>query len=71
MPQSPHIDADRTPGARRRLPTLTLTRPRCPRCKGIDLKKYRSVRDQGDGTALAWIECLRRGCGHRFRLLME
>jgi hypothetical protein len=69
MPQVPHIDSDRS--SRQRLNTLKLTRPRCPRCNGIDLRKYRSVRDQGDGSALAWVVCTRRGCGHRFRLLME
>jgi hypothetical protein len=69
MPQLPHIDGDRS--SRQRLPTVALKRPRCPRCKSIELKKYRSVRDQGDGTALSWVECMNRGCGHRFRLLME
>ena len=69
MSQVPHIDSDRT--SRPRLSTVTLTRPRCPRCHGIALRKYRSIRDQGDGSALAWVECLARGCKHRFRLLME
>jgi hypothetical protein len=69
MPQLPHIDSDRS--SRQRLNTLTLTRPRCPVCKGIALRKYRSLRDQGDGSALSWVECMARGCKHRFRLLME
>jgi len=59
----------RAPRMRERLPTVTLTRPRCPRCNAITLHKFRSIRDQGDGTALAWMRCL--GCSHRFRLLLE
>jgi hypothetical protein len=69
MSHAPPFDSDRS--SRQRLNTVTLTRPRCPRCNGIALKKYRSLRDQGDGTALAWVQCLARGCQHRFRLLME
>ena len=52
-----------------RLPTITKPRPRCPHCSGIALKKYRSLRDQGDGSALAWVRCT--NCNVRFRLLME
>jgi len=52
-----------------RLPLITLTRPRCPHCGGIALKKYRSLRDQGDGTSMAWIRCT--NCDVRFKVLME
>ena len=37
---------------RRVLETITVERPRCPRCGGVLLRKYRSIRDQGDGSAL-------------------
>ena len=56
---------------RRRLATIVVERPRCPRCNGIDLRKYRSVRDQGDGSALWWVRCGADGCGYRFRVLLE
>jgi hypothetical protein len=52
-----------------RLRTLTLPRPRCPRCGHALLKKYRSLRDQGDGTSLSWVRCLK--CAERFRVLLE
>lgn len=54
-----------------RLPTIALPRPRCPRCGGVRLKKFRSVRDQGDGTALWWVVCSNGVCSHRFRVLLE
>jgi len=44
-------------GRKPRLETITLPRPRCPRCGGIRLMKYRSIRDQGDGTSLSWMRC--------------
>ncbi len=59
-PESPH-----------RLSTVTYPRPRCSHCGHVHLRKYRSVRDQGDGTALAWVRCLNDRCQHRFRLLLE
>ena len=59
------------PGSPHRLSTVTYPRPRCPRCGHVHLRKYRSLRDQGDGTALAWVRCLNDTCGHRFRLLLE
>jgi DNA-directed RNA polymerase subunit M/transcription elongation factor TFIIS len=52
----------------RRLTTVTVERPRCPACGGAKLHKYRSIRDQGDGSALWWVRC---SCGHRFRVLLE
>ena len=55
----------------RRLATVTVERPRCPRCHGARLRKYRSVRDQGDGSTLSWVRCLDEHCGHRFRLVQE
>ena len=56
---------------RRVLETVTVERPRCPRCGGVRLRKYRSVRDQGDGSALWWVRCEDTACGHRFRVLLE
>jgi len=52
----------------RRLTTITVERPRCPACGGVKLRKYRSVTDQGDGSALWWVQC---SCGRRFRVLLE
>ena len=54
---------------RTRLPTVTVVRPRCPACGGVTLRKYRSLKDQGDGTALWWVRCA--ACGFRFRVLLE
>jgi hypothetical protein len=48
---------------------ITLTRPRCPHCASIALKKYRSLRDQGEGSSLAWVRCT--NCDVRFKLLLE
>ena len=56
---------------RRVLETVTVERPRCPKCGGVRLRKYRSVRDQGDGSALWWVKCEKGACGHRFRVLLE
>ena len=61
-------DETRVPTARR-LQTITVERPRCPACTGIRLLKYRSLTDQGDGSALWWVRC--RDCGQRFRVLLE
>ena len=51
--------------------TISWNRPRCPRCNGIALLKYRSVADQGDGSSLAWMRCNEPECGHRFKMVME
>ena len=56
---------------RRRLTTVIVERPRCPACGGVRLRKYRSIRDQGDGSALWWVTCQAPECGHRFRVLLE
>jgi hypothetical protein len=56
------------PKSDRRLTTITVERPRCPTCHGVRLRKYRSITDQGDGSALWWVEC---ACGQRFRVLLE
>jgi hypothetical protein len=53
---------------RRRLTTVTVERPRCPGCGGVKLHKYRTLADQGDGSALWWVRCQ---CGRRFRVLLE
>ncbi len=67
-----HATAPRTRRAtRRRLPTVTVERPRCPACGGVRLLKYRSLRDQGDGSALWWVRCGNARCGRRFRVLLE
>jgi hypothetical protein len=62
---------DHAPASQRngRLPTLTLTRPRCPHCNGIALKKYRSIHDQGDGSSMSWVRCA--NCEVKFKVLME
>ncbi|MCZ6835783.1 MAG: hypothetical protein O7G85_08420 [Planctomycetota bacterium] len=59
------------PGVSNRLPTVTYPRPKCPECGHFRLRKYRSITDQGDGTALSWVRCLNERCGHRFRLLLQ
>ncbi|MCK6486448.1 MAG: hypothetical protein L6R00_20215 [Phycisphaerae bacterium] len=61
----------RHPPVPRRLDTVTVQRPRCPFCGGVRLVKYRSIADQGDGSALAWVRCANAECGRRFRLLAE
>ena len=63
--------AQSTRPPRRVLETVTFERPRCPRCGGIHLRKYRSIKDQGDGSSLCWVRCIAPDCGHRFRLLLE
>ena len=55
----------------RRLTTITIERPRCPECGGVRLRKYRSLRDQGDGSTLSWVRCMDEDCGYRFRLVQE
>ncbi|NOT00455.1 MAG: hypothetical protein HOP29_07485 [Phycisphaerales bacterium] len=57
--------------ARRTLETVVFERPRCPKCDGVRLRKFRSIRDQGDGSSLAWVRCENAACGHRFRVLRE
>lgn len=54
-----------------RLPTVALTRPRCPLCGTTRIKRYRSIKDQGDGTAVWWVQCQAPACGHRFKILFE
>ncbi len=56
---------------RRRLATLVVERTRCLACGGAKLVKYRSLADQGDGSALWWVRCGNEACGHRFRVLLE
>jgi len=53
---------------RHRLATINVERPRCPTCGGVKLQKYRTLADQGDGSALWWVRC---DCGERFRVLLE
>ena len=61
-------EAKPNPIKRRRLSTVTVERPRCPACGGVKLHKYRTLADQGDGSALWWVRC---ACGRRFRVLLE
>ena len=56
---------------RQRLPMVTVERPRCPACGGVKLRKYRSITDQGDGSALWWVRCDNPCCAHRFKVLLE
>ena len=53
----------------RRLETISVQRPRCPRCGEARLRKYRSLVDQGDGSALWWVQC--RDCDHRFKVVLD
>lgn len=59
------------PARRGRLDVVRVPRPRCPRCGGVALRKYRSLVDQGDGTATSWVRCLDQRCAHRFRIVAE
>ncbi|MBL9150418.1 MAG: hypothetical protein JNM94_17165 [Phycisphaerae bacterium] len=56
---------------RRRLETIVCLRPRCPRCGGAAMEKYRSIADQGDGSSLWWMRCTGDRCGHRFKVVFE
>ena len=55
----------------KRLFTLRVLLPRCPYCRTTAMKKYRSLRDLGDGTSLHWMRCLNPRCASRFRVHME
>ena len=61
--------ADTPDSPKQRLMTITVERPRCPECSGVKLRKYRTVSDQGDGSALSWVRC--KECGYKFRLVQE
>jgi len=69
----PHINTSRhLPHVHgRALETVTYPRPRCPRCGNVHLRKYRSISDQGDGSALSWVRCTNETCDYRFRVLLE
>ncbi len=56
---------------RRVLEQITLQRPRCPRCTSPRLRKYRSVHNRIEGTALSWVRCENRDCGHRFKIIFQ
>lgn len=71
MTQHEHGQRRYGPSRSERLATITMQRARCPACGGIALKKYRSIRDQGDGSALSWVRCAGAGCGRRFKVLLE
>ena len=57
------------PAGRGRLALWRYPRHRCPECGHAHLRKYRSIRDQGDGTAMAWVKCL--SCKHRFKIMLQ
>jgi DNA-directed RNA polymerase subunit M/transcription elongation factor TFIIS len=64
-----HLDEPEPKGMKRpRLTTISVERPRCPTCGSVKLSKYRSLTDQGDGSALWWVRC---ECGKRFRVVLE
>jgi hypothetical protein len=63
----PRIDAPADP--RCKLVTVRVKRTRCPQCRSVNLRRYRSTNDQGDGSALAYVKCL--VCAARFKLLQE
>lgn len=65
------MSTDAMRGTRAKLATIRIKRLRCPRCKGTQLRRYHSTRDQGDGTSLAYVKCLRPSCGERFKVLEE
>jgi len=67
----PLIEAVPNATKQRRLATVTVERPRCPACGGFKLRKYRSITDQGDGSAMYYVRCQDEQCGCRFRLLQE
>lgn len=54
-----------------RLPVYLYPRPRCPECGGTRLNKYRSLADQGDGSALWWVKCADDDCAAKFKVLLE
>ena len=66
-----HDVTDVTRANPRRLETVTFERPRCPACGNPRLRKYRSLTDTGDGTALWWVQCDTLTCGHRFRVRLQ
>lgn len=66
---NPQVDVPQDP--RCKLATVRVKRVRCPKCKGVRLHRYRSTRDQGDGTGLAYVECLNPRCRERFKLIQE
>lgn len=55
---------------RDRLDTITVERPRCPKCQSVGLERYRSI-DQGDGTRLVWMQCRESDCRWRFKVVLE
>lgn len=67
-PIPPDLDQ---PPTRNRLPTVRFPRPRCPRCEGTALAKYRSIVEQGDGSSMAWVRCRNPECAHRFKIVLE
>lgn len=63
--------SSRDDATRRRntLPVVHVERPRCPTCSSPFHRKYRSVTDLGDETAMCWVKC--SYCGQRFKVVLE
>ena len=54
---------------RKRLPIVCVERPRCPKCSSPLHRKYRSVTNAGDDTAMWWVRCTE--CQQRFKVVLE
>ncbi|MBK8270180.1 MAG: hypothetical protein IPK83_18535 [Planctomycetes bacterium] len=54
-----------------RLETITVEAAALPEVRWVRLLRYRSIRDQGDGSLLAWVRCAAKECGARFKLILE
>ena len=67
----PAANSGRRSTGRRRLETVIVERPRCPACGGTRLCKYRSIANQGDGSAVWWVRCRDESCAHRFKVVLE
>lgn len=69
-PSAARRDTGLAPARRRRskLESIQVQRPRCPRCGGAGLAKYRSITDQETGAATWWVRCRDEVCGYRFRV---
>ncbi|MBI5763652.1 MAG: hypothetical protein HZA51_09035 [Planctomycetes bacterium] len=56
---------------RRVLEQITMQRPRCPRCSSPRLRKYRSLVNRDEGTAVSWVYCENEACRHRFKIIFD
>lgn len=60
--------AESSPPPRRMLEQITMQRPRCPRCSSPRLRKFRSLVNRDEGTAVSWVTCENEVCRHRFKI---